>query len=188
MEFVRSDEHPARRARLEARLDAEEREAAVAEQIAAGRGLVEAVAALCDRGTNVVVETADRRFVGRVTHGGEELFILDNGSCRVIVVAAAVTGVWADGSRAVPLPRTSGYPATAEALLRRLVSQGGSATLGRVSGSPVDGTIVAVARSHVEGRDRQGRSWLVPFGVLAWIELRRDVDSDRCSESVYSDS
>ncbi len=171
------DERAVRLAKLEARLDARERERAVAELEAATRSLPEALAAFSDRGYLSAVEVPGRRIIGRVRHVGQDLVGLDvvdsSGEVsRVVVAASAISVVRAVAARPDEIgPIGSGHPVTLVALLRQFVVDGAMVTLGQATGPPLRGWIEAVAEAHVEGRDDRGAPWLMRLSAVTWLEV-----------------
>lgn len=173
MEPASSTEHDVRRARLDARQDAVERELAVAEQVAAERGLPEAMAALSEYGHQLVVEVGGRRLTGRITHIGDDVATVTvTGGGAVLVVADAIRAVHAHPDREATVVRADyGYPVTLTAMLRGAVVDRSALRLGRREGEALQGRIEAVAEHHVQGIDGRGTRWLVPLSAVAWVEL-----------------
>ena len=172
MDPIASTERGARRARLDARQDAAERELAVAEQLASDRSLAEAMAALSEHGHRLTVEVGGRQLTGRIIHVGDDVAtIASSNGGDVIIVADVVLGAFAHAEPETTVVRAHyGYPFTLSAVLRGAVVDRGTLMLGRREGDPVRGRIEAVAERHVQGIDERGVRWLVPLSAIAWVE------------------
>lgn len=171
MDRAASTEQDIRRARLDARQDAVERELAIAEQLASGRRLPEAMAVLSEQGHRLVVEVGGRRLIGRISHVGDDVVtVLLTGGGTVLVVTDAVLVVHSHPDRESSVVRAGcGYPVTLTAMLRGAVVDGSRVTLGRREGEALRGRIEAVAGHHVQGIEGSGARWLVPLSGIAWI-------------------
>ncbi len=172
MEPAASTERDVRRARLDARQDAVERELAVAEQLASERSLPDAMAAMSEEGHRLVVEVGGRRLIGRITHVGDDVATVSlTGGGTVLVVVESVLLAYAHPDRESTVVRADyGYPVTLAAMLRGAVMERSLVTLGRREGVALRGRIEAVAEHHVQGIDGSGARWLVPLAAVAWIE------------------
>ncbi len=132
------------------------------------RSLVDVLVDEGRQGSNVRLETLAGDVEGTIDHVGVELTTIDTGGGAVAVGLDTVTAlsVTREGDSAHRVTR--GHPESLLATARELASRGATVELGRPSGLPLAGTIVAAGPSHVELETIAGACF-VPVSAICWL-------------------
>lgn len=145
---------------------------AVDEGERAKRSLDEVILEFLFRGDVIRVIVGDRAWAGKVVHAGAEVITLETPAG--VQLDLAYEGVSAirvverspSGGRALAGP----HPGAIIARLRELV---GSSETVEIGGArlqpPLEGTVVAVASSHIELRARDGGEWVIPLSNISFV-------------------
>lgn len=161
--------------RVDARALQEDAEAAVAELARATRNLRDAVLDHARSGARFRIEVGDVVFAGQVVHVGDDVVRLVVGDRAPVDLAiSAVRLVRSSPGETASAPVSVGYPATLLARCRELLQVSASVELGRRTGTPLLGSLVAATSTHVELAGRGAETMLVPLGEVAWVS-RSDV-------------
>lgn len=144
---------------------------AVDEGERAKRSLDEVILEFLFRGDVIRVIVGERAWAGKVVHAGVEVMTLETPAG--VQVDLAYEGVSAirvverspSGGRALAGP----HPGAIIARLRELVGSGETVEIGGTGLQPLEGTVAAVAPSHIDFWARDGGEWVIPLSSISFV-------------------
>ncbi len=120
------------------------------------------------QGSDVRLETLAGEVAGRIGHVGGELTTIDTDGGAVAVGLDTVTSLSITREGDSVHRVTRGHPESLLATMRELVNSGAMVEVGRPSGLPIAGTVVAAGPSHVELETIAGACF-VPVHAICWV-------------------